>query len=358
LISDARGDDANSDWGAPAVTIVEEQERYPARFGARVRGIEARLERLLASGWRNAAGEAEELHAVTDGLEELGLSGLAARVRAVAAARSAKDALGAVSLALAACRLLRTHLAGEGTLSGEDGWQVVGTRRRRQMRTDGEAQDTLLPVARTAMADGEAWLCLRLHGMYTSERVLVDPTQLASREGPDANRGVSITATEPAWMRSMVRGSLRWRARYPLGASGSIERCVLLNGTLAMPGAGGTENAGSARDERAWESRLLDQTRAVLTKRPNDGAQVLAASGSVRLAKLHAAEAEGYVWPDPAAAEVFRTAGEALRSDDVWAVVWKDDALVQPLALFSPPGLLKNAELIHLVPGLPRTGLR
>jgi hypothetical protein len=118
LISGAGHHEARSDWGAPAVTIVEdqEQERYPARFGARVRGIEARLERLLASGWRNAAGEADELRALTDGLEELGLSGLAARVRAVAAARSAKDALGAVSLALAACRLMRTHLAGEETL--------------------------------------------------------------------------------------------------------------------------------------------------------------------------------------------------------------------------------------------------
>jgi hypothetical protein len=339
------------------VTSVEEQGqgRYPARFGARVRGIEARLERLLASGWRNAAGEAEELHPVTDGLEELGLSGLAARVQAVAAARSAKDALGAVSLALAACRLMRTHLAGEEMLSGEDGWQVVGARRRRQTRPDGEAQDTLLPVARTALAGGEAWLCLRLRGMYASERVLVDPARLASGAAPDAPGGAANSGAEPAWMRSLVRGSLRWRARYPLGASGSIERCVLLNATLAIPGAG---SAGSAGDERAWEARLLDQAHAVLTKRPSDGAQVLAGSGSVRLAKLHAAEAESYVWPDPAAAEVFRTAGEALTSDDVWAVVWKDDALVQPLALLSPPGLLKNAALIHLVPGLPRTRLR
>jgi hypothetical protein len=297
---------------------------------------------------------------VTDGLEELGLSGLAGRVRAVAAARSAKDALGAVSLALAACRLMRTHLAGEETLSGQNGWQIVGARRR-QARPVGEAHDTLLPVARIATADGEAWLCLRLRGMYASERVLVDPAQLGSGAAPDATGGASSTVTEPAWMRSLVRGSLRWRARYPLGASGSIERCVLLNATLAEPGAGGTENArnaGSAGDERAWESRLLDQAHAVLTRRPNDGAQMLPGAGSVRLAKLHVAEAEGYVWPDPTAAAVFRTAGAALKSDDVWAVVWKEDALVQPLALLSPPGLLKNAELIHLVPGLPRTRLR
>jgi hypothetical protein len=59
------------------------------------------------------------------------------------------------------------------------------------------------------------------------------------------------------------------------------------------------------------------------------------------------------VWPDPAAAAVFRSVG----AGEVWALAWVDGALVAPLALLKPAGLFQKPQLIHLVPGHPATPL-
>jgi hypothetical protein len=318
-----------------------------ARFGDRLLDVEGRLERLLVSGWRNAAGEAGQLAAEADGLAELGVTTLAERLRAVAGAPTATEALGAISLALAACRLLRLRLAGEETLPAEDGWRAAGVVARRA-RLAGEAPDTLLPVARMAVAGGEAWLCLRFHGRYANERLLVEPTTLAGRR----TDGGTATVVEPLWLGSILRGRLRWRSRHPLGAAGSIECCALLGGTLVTPDEAGGQGGAA---EPSWPGQLLARMRQSLAGGWKEGAQLL--EGAARLGRLHAGEADGYLWPDPALAGLFRQAGAALGSDDVWAVTRKDGALVQPLALLSPGGPDRVPELIHLVAGLPRSRL-
>src|SRR5262249_25659418 len=79
-------------------------------IAARLLGVEARLERLLASGWRNAGSEAADFGSEPDALAALGLAQVAERLRAVATAPSATEALPAIVLATAACRLLRARL--------------------------------------------------------------------------------------------------------------------------------------------------------------------------------------------------------------------------------------------------------
>src|SRR5437870_3901374 len=124
----------------------------------RLRRVEDRLERLLASGWRNAGAEAADLAGEADGLAALGLAHLAERLRAVAAAPSAAEALPAIALASAACRLLRARLPTDAAPAGR--WAHL-------LQADDPpetAAERLIPVARMAVGDGEAWACVRLVG--------------------------------------------------------------------------------------------------------------------------------------------------------------------------------------------------
>src|SRR4051812_27326378 len=84
----------------------------------RLRRVEDRLERLLASGWHHASAEAADLAAEADTLAALGLEALAERLRAVAAATRADEALAAIALATAACRLLRARLPADSPPPG------------------------------------------------------------------------------------------------------------------------------------------------------------------------------------------------------------------------------------------------
>ena len=59
----------------------------------RLRHVEDRMARLFVSGWRQAHGEAADLRAAADGLSEAGLTEVAARITAVAEARTAAEAL-------------------------------------------------------------------------------------------------------------------------------------------------------------------------------------------------------------------------------------------------------------------------
>lgn len=321
------------------VPTTQEDESYLVQFGERVRAIEGRLERLLTSGWRNAAGEADALRAEADALAEIGVQNVSDRLRAVAAAATAGEALGAVSLALSACRLVRARLAGEAQLRDPGAWQAVGSGMRRNRSAAG-ATDHLLPVARTAIGNAEAWLCLRLRGNFVERRVLVDPTPLSVGDHPETvPPGAGAL---PRWMGSAIRGRLRWSARHALGASGTIERCTLLDASLLT--------------EAEQPAQLLQHARQALTSEWKDGV-VIDAYHHLCISRLRVSEAETYVWPDRATVAAFRTAPPVLKSDEPWAVVWRDDATVQPLALLAPGGLFKKPELLHLVPGLPRTRL-
>ena len=293
----------------------------------RLRRIEARLERLLASGWRATASEASNLTEDVTALEELGLRSVASAIRRVQHAANGAEALQAVAIALAVSRQAGVRLVGATGASAlqagpEGSWVPLAPSRRA-----GRTLDRLLPVGRIAIGAGEeAWACIRLHGQWAALYVLVDPPGLASGEG-------GHRTGQPAWLSSVLEGVLQWQVRYPLGADGSVERCTLAGATLAA------------------EPR--DDLLSALRKSHKDGITLLSGSGGLRLRHLDRAEAHAFVWPDPAAGEVLA----GLRDEKVWALTWGGSAAIAPLALLSPKGFLKPAALIHLVPGLPRTPL-
>src|SRR4051812_36035335 len=138
-------------------------------IAGRLRHVEDRLERLLVSGWRNAGAEPADLAAEADTLAALGLAGVADRVRAVAAAPSAAEALPAIALATAACRLLRARLTTDTAPAGE--WTSLAT----TAGAPESAASRLIPVARMVLADGEAWACVRLRGGFPAAWLLLEP---------------------------------------------------------------------------------------------------------------------------------------------------------------------------------------
>src|SRR5437868_4343482 len=124
--------------------------------------VEARLELLMASGWRNAAAEAADLGEEAAALDALGLAALAERLRRVAAAADGAAALPAIALALAACRQLRVRLAADRLPPGD--WSPLAPPRRTP-----RTQDRLLPLGRVAVGQEEVWICVRLRGQWTDE---------------------------------------------------------------------------------------------------------------------------------------------------------------------------------------------
>ncbi|MBI3972497.1 MAG: hypothetical protein HY332_14550 [Chloroflexi bacterium] len=310
----------------------------------RVRRIEARLERLLASGWRHAGTEAAELAEEAAALGEVGLSELSERLRHVAAAESGTAALRAIALALAACRQLRARLVFDEALSSE--WWSLASRRRAA-----PTLDRLIPVGRMAVGTEALWACVRLRGGWPDSWYLVEPPNLHESLGDAGGSGGAVSiddysrtgesgAGEPAWLRCIVEGRLRWRARYPLGATGDVERCRLAEANTVAP----HENEARA---------LSTMLELIQGKGLRDGATVLSGTGSLRLRLLEPAESNAYLWPDPAACDAFRSIGEK----KVWALTWVEGSVIKPLVLLSPAGFLRKPHLIHLVPGCPRTVL-
>jgi hypothetical protein len=171
--------------------------------------------------------------------------------------------------------------------------------------------------------------------------VLVDPLALP----PGAPVLHTASGAEPAWLRTAIAGRLRWRARLPLGAAASVERYVLED---AVP-LDETDGGGN----RTWPYRVLDAARETLGKPWKEGAPLLGGYSGPRLGRLDPAEIATYAWPDDAPAALLRECGAA----PLWGLVWEHGGAQQPLALLSPPGLLKRAALIHLVPGCPKSPL-
>ena len=316
--------------------------------GELIRRAEGRLERLVESGWRNAAQEAAQLAEVAEAAAEVGMERLAERLRAVERARSAEEGLAAVAVALAACRLLRVRLTREaGTGDGEGEWVAVersparrGASKRGMLAPLGQPEH-IIPVGRMAAGGGEAWACLRLRGQSASGWVLIDPCDLPG--GAQTLR--TAAGTEPAWLRLVLTGRLRWRARLPVGAEGSVERCALEEGAVAA-----LEEDG--KGHRPWAYWVSEQLRQGLKGWWKDGAGLVGGYGSLRLKKLHPDESAAYGWADQAAAEALRGG-----KGETWGVVWDGEGGTQPLALLSPRGLLKRAAVVHLVPGRPATPL-
>ena len=296
----------------------------------RLGSIEARLNRMLAAGWRNAADDLAELGEDADAPAALGLVELAERLRAVAAAPDPGEGVLAAATALAGSRLVRVRLATDEPAPGR--WKPIGG--------TGKAANEVLPLARFALADGEVWSCLWLKGGFVSQWVLVEPPRL-----PPAMPG-DLAPGSP-WLLRSVRGRLHWRRRLPLGAAGEVQVCVL--------------------EDAAW----------VQSDGPNQGALFLLldalgkgtldertwlASNVVKVVPFDPHDLDAYAWPDPAAPAAL--AAGAARLNKVWALASTASG-VTPLALLTTadtgaklglaklaPALRPKPRLIHLVPGL------
>ena len=319
-------------------------DRETARTLAELlRQIEGRQERLLASGWRQVRSEAASLRTDADALAEAGVLEVAARVRAVADAQDAAGALQTIALAVSACRLLRLRLAADQEVPA--GWLPLAAPKRRSRAEP----DRLLPIARVQLPDREVWACAWLgkHRCLFIEPPF--PESVAEDDAPPPTTpgifgrlrrqiGQVLGGETPAtsfWLRRRLAGSVRWLARYPLGAEREAVYCAL--------------------DGAAWEA---DDASDVLLRALHesaradsltDGHPILASSSGFSVRKLRRNDPAAYTWLDQTAAAVLAQAPD----HPVWAIVWAErDALV-PVARIVPGGVGHPARLIHLVPGTP-----
>ncbi len=287
----------------------------------RLRTLEDRLERLLSSGWRTAAGEAEAFGQEASALEEAGLPELAARLRGVAQAASPAEVLPAITLAMAALRLLRARLAPAAVPPGPWAPLAGGAAERRAPRAD-----RLLPISRLAAAGGEVWACVKLRGTQPDEVLFLEPPSLD---------------TKNTWLRQPMEGRLRWLATHPLGAAGEVRLCAL------------DEARWGALPEKPEDDPLLAFRESVGNGKLKEGAPAFAYGGPLRVEALDSGDLGAYVWPDPATREAL-VAGARGKN---WALIWKDGAVVVPVALLQPGGLLWKGKLTHLVRGNPTDAL-
>ncbi|HYF76663.1 MAG TPA: hypothetical protein VD973_06010 [Symbiobacteriaceae bacterium] len=284
----------------------------------RLRRLEDRLERLLASGWRNAWAEAAALAAEGEALAEAGLPGLGERLAQVAAATGSApasdgDALPALAMALAATRLLRARLPADAPPPGA--WAPLSAPAPGARKRTSAPPDRVVPVCRVPHAEGELWACVRLRGAHAEELLLLQPT-----------------GERRPWLRHALEGSLCWQARHPLGASGDYQVCTAVNHTWAD---------------------LEPDALLLVPNDPRKDQLIFSGGGGLRLVQLAPDDLNVYAWLHPAMMEAARTALQHSQ----WALAWVEGALVAPLALLIPGGLFRRSKLVHLVPGAPAEAL-
>jgi hypothetical protein len=308
----------------------------------RLSRIEARLARLLESGWRQARTEAVALRQDADALAEAGLTQVVARVTAVAEANSAAEALSAIALATSACRLLRLRVQADAV---PDGWGPLASPKRRP------GTETLLPVSRLLLDGREVWACVQT---ARNRCVLVEPpfpAEEAPAEAPEParqggifgrlSRRIGLSSDEQAtpppshWLHRRLRGTLVWRARYPLGAEADIACCTIERpewvdeqDEQAMPGA--------------FRQRLVEG-------KLEDGTPLFWQAGGLRAMTLDRADAASYAWLDQSGPTLLANAYDTR----VWAVVWTDGGAAAPLAFLVPGSASRPPRMMHLVPGTP-----
>lgn len=280
-------------------------------IAAYVRQIEERLERLLASGWRNAAHEARSFASDGDILADLGLPAVAERLRQVATADDPMAALRAVVLAIASCRLLRAHLA--GTATPGSGATVLQARRAR-----GTDRVTLLPFCRITVQGEDLWSCLRSRG-YAWEWLLLDPPALATPEAP--------------WLTVRASGFPVWRGRYPFGEIAEVTRVALAD--LAM-----TTLPSEGEDQPVLRELRTGKIRSAHLP--------LWGGGYLRLDRMHAASLAQLPSLDE------RFSPEAIsdhHGDAVWGLIWEQHGERALVAAFA--ACADGVRVIHLGPGCP-----
>lgn len=312
-----------------------------------LRGIEERLGRLLESGWRQASAEAADLRHEADALAEAGLSQVAARVSVVANADNATEALPAIALATSACRLLRLRLQSEAV---PDTWAPLTVPKRRP----GTGAETLLPVSRVLLDGREVWACIQT---ARNRCVLVEPpfpAEDAAAEAPQPaptrgifgrltrRLGLASEPTQPPsrWLNARLRGTLVWRARYPLGADGDVPLCSLERPEWV-----------DEPDEQAW---LHDFRERLATNTLQDGSVLFWTASSFQVMTLNRADSASYVWLDPISPTLLASASDTM----VWAVAWSNGGAIVPLGFLLPASSGRQPRIVHLLPGGPTAPLR
>lgn len=283
----------------------------------RLRRLEDRLERLLAVGWRNAEADRAALRAEIPRLEALGLSELAGQVRA-AVETDGESFLAATTRALHFARLLRARLVEPAVPPGN--WEPFVAQRRAS-----RAVDRLVPIGRVPFGEGEVWACARLRG-FAVEWILVEP--------PRDEVGAP-------WLTGVAVGQLRWRGRYPVGASGEVT-LTALDDLHWLP-----------RSEEG-EHPLAAFQKSLSTRKLGDGMSLIGFNKSLQVLRLAPEDAAGCAWPDPRMAQAF----VAVAREPVWVIAASDGKAVTPLVVVEPPGFFGGPSLVHLVEGNPREPIR
>jgi hypothetical protein len=270
--------------------------------------IEERLSRLLVSGWRSAAAEAGELRHLAASIDGSGATELAARLTAVANAENAEDALRAIALATAACRLLRVHVAADVPAEGR--WRTFA---------DGAASghlDRVIPLGTLTIPDGgdgqplDVWSCLRMRGAFSADWILLKPVDLS-----------------PVWLRRALQGRLRWIGRFPLGAA-EVQLCEL---AFAAPAPG----------FQPGQDPLEPFLATLRAETLEDDAWVLGGGGVLRAREYDPDAMAGYAWTNNSAPAWLR---EALRPAE-WLLIWVQDEVETPVAAVQEDGAV-----VHLIP--------
>lgn len=317
-----------------------------AEIVGKLKYVEDRLARLLTSGWRQARAEAADLRREADELSEVGLSGIAARIVAVAEATTAAEALPAIALATSACRLLRLRLQSNAV---PDGWSPLDQPKRRP------GTDTILPISRLMLDGREVWACAR---STRGQWLLVEPpfpfqpetVAAAAKPAPgifgrlrqQLGQALGTTETVPdappgPWMHRRLSGTLVWRARHPLGPQGDVSLYALDRPAWVTDDAD-TERSGVQAFRQTLSARILVS-----------GAPVFPMGSGFRLLELQRDDPADYVWLDPTAVDAFGATG----SDKVWAIVWTEGGALVPVAIIWRPTASDPARLTHLIPGVP-----
>lgn len=280
-------------------------------IAAYIRQIEERLERLLASGWRNAAHEAQGFTADADTLSALGLQTVAGRLREVASAHDAMTALRAIVLATESCRLLRAHLA-ETVALGPGAVRLHARRPRANDRV------SLLPLCRLTVDGEEVWSCLRSRG-YAWEWLVLDPPGERAPQVP--------------WLTARVSGIPVWRGRYPVGAGAELTRVALCESAVS---------ALADDDSHQPVLRDLQSGKIRSTQLPLWG------GGYLRLDRLQAMPVAAMrALDDHFHAEEILDQHE----DSAWGLVW--DQLGERALVAAFAARADGMRVIHLVPGCP-----
>lgn len=314
--------------------------------------VEERLGRLLISGWRQAGPEAADLRNDADALVDAGLTEVAARVAAVAEAGGPAEALQAIALAKSACRLMRARLPVQGP---PDDWTVLAAPKRSKRSKAGTATETLVPISRLLLEGREVWACARpnrnqlllVEAPFPVEETEVtpaappEPTGVFGRLRRQIGQAFGGDTREPSpWLHHRLRGTLRWRAQYPLGVQGDVGYWTL--------------------DDPSWE-KTESNSRDVLhgfhlhlsTVKLEDNMLVFWNVNGFRIKQLERDDPASYIWLDPSAADAL---GQA-PTPRIWTIVWTEGKAEVPLALLTPGSKSRQPVLTHLIPGLPEAAL-